>query len=126
VYNAERYNANYPGVFTTKVTPNTAASADDAAKIGIWAIDDKNNPALKDTPTTESPAIICGSAVNWYQQDGTKEEIEAVKKENARKFTAVSPERVAPYSYFKYDVSTVKEADGKTEKIVAVKVKVIK
>ena len=104
----------YPGVFKATLDPATE-QAGTTPTIGISCIAD----ATLTVPTTKSPAIICGSAVNWYEPDKakTKEQIEAEGKENARMFTAPSPNRVAPYSYFKYTVTNVMEADGKTPKL---------
>ena len=101
-YSAALYDSSgrYPGVYKTAVVANTASAAS-APVIRIPSIADK---ALRNAPTTESPAIICGTAVPYQ------------KYENARQFTPPSSKRVAPYSYFKYDITTVKEADGKTPK----------
>ena len=106
-YNAALYDSegNYPGVYATKVQPNTAADAASAATIRIPSIADD---ALTDTPTTESPAIICGSAFPWGPY-GTGEE-------NARQFTEVSPNRVAPYSYFRFGIMDQVGTDGVTRK----------
>ena len=102
-YKATLYDkgGKYPGVYSTKVAANTAKAAE-APLIRIPSIADS---ALKNAPTLESPAIICGTAVPY------------TKYENARQFTPPSDKRVAPYSYFKYEITTVKEADGKTDKL---------
>jgi hypothetical protein len=106
-YNATLYAADYPGVYKTNPIAANNATMAEAPTIGIPSIADKT---LATAPTTESPAIICGSAFPWGPY-GDKE-----PKENAREFTDVSTGRCAPYSYFKYDVTSVTEADGVTPK----------
>jgi len=102
-YDAVLYDVqgDYPGVYTTAVAPNESATIADAPTIHIPSISDAT---LAEAPTTESPAIICGSAVPWGPY-GTGEE-------NAREFTDVSPNRVAPYSYFKFGVLNQQGPDG--------------
>lgn len=102
VYNATLYDptGNYPGVYKTAVDPNEAASAAEAPAIRIPSIADD---ALADVPTVESPAIICGTAVPFADQ------------ENARAFQPCSA-RVAPYSYFKYSIMDQQGPEGQTLK----------
>ena len=67
-YNGELYKpetGNYPGVYETKITPNSAA-AENAPTIGLPSIADAN----LSTPTTESPAIIQGAAVGYEEKTG--------------------------------------------------------
>lgn len=101
-YNASLYDSNgkYPGVYKTAVVTNTASAAA-APVIRIPSISDST---LANVPTTQSPAIICGTAVPY------------AKQENARAFTPPSSKRVAPYSYFKYSAMNEKSPDGSTHK----------
>ena len=100
-YDAALYDAdgNYPGVYKTAVQKNSA-TAEASPTIGIPSI---NDATLADCPTTESPAIICGTAVPFADQ------------ENARAFQPCSA-RVAPYSYFKYSIMDQQGTDGQTLK----------
>ena len=106
VYNATLFNeesGNYPGVYTTKLTPNTA-SAEEAKTIetiGMPSIADANLP---DTPTTESPAIIQGAAVGYEQKTGPTS------------YELLDPERPRPEPYSDFTVKTLTEQaqDGTT------------
>lgn len=107
-YDATLYDSEgaYPGIYATKVQPNAATSADTAATIRFPSIADD---ALKDAPTTESPAIIVGAAC---QLDANGNEAETLGR--ARRFELPSEQRVAPYSYsyFKYTVTEQQATDG--------------
>ena len=105
-YNAGLYDegGKYPGVYTTKIQPNSAATAADGAAIHFPSI---NDTTLQNNPTTESPAIIVGAA---RQLDASGNEIEALGR--ARRFEEPSTERVAPYSYFNYSVTEQQATDG--------------
>lgn len=97
-------DGKYPDVYTTKIQPNSAATAADGAAIHFPSI---NDTTLQNNPTTESPAIIVGAA---RQLDASGNEIETLGR--ARRFEEPSPERVAPYSYFKYSVTEQQATDG--------------
>ncbi len=98
-YEAVLYDSSgeYPGVYVTAVDVNEAESADVAPMISFPSLKDAT---LAETPTVESPAIICGTSVPWAD------------KEHARGFLPCSPERVAPYSYFRYGILEQQGADG--------------
>ena len=100
-YNAELFkpdSGNYPGVYSTKISPNNA-TAENAPTIGIPSIADQN----LNVPTTESPAIIRGAAVGYEERTGPVE------------FKTLK-ERVRPYSDYRYSFLEEKAADGTTHK----------
>ena len=100
-YNATLYKpetGNYPGVYVTELTPNSA-DAQNAQTIGFPSIADQN----LDKPTTESPAIIQGAAVGYENKIGPVD-YEKIK------------DRIAPYDEFMYKIieEQVTDASGKT------------
>lgn len=106
VYNAELYDeasGKYAGVYTTKLTPNTATAeeAKTSETIGMPSIADANLP---DVPTTESPAIIQGAAVGYE------------KKTGATTYELLDPNVPKPEPYNEFTVKTMDEqaADGTT------------
>ena len=106
VYNAKLYDeasGKYAGVYTTKLTPNTATAeeAKTTETIGIPSIADANLP---DVPTTESPAIIQGAAVGYE------------KKTGATTFELLDPDVPRPEPYNEFTVKALDEqaADGTT------------
>lgn len=106
VYNATLFNeesGNYPGVYTTKLTPNTATAeeAKTTETIGMPSIADANYP---DTPATESPAIIQGAAVSYE------------KKTGPTSYEQLDPARPRPEPYSEFTVKTLTEEaqDGTT------------
>lgn len=106
VYNATLFNeesGNYPGVYTAKLTPNTASAeeAKTTETIGMPSIADANYP---DTPTTESPAIIQGAAVGYE------------KKTGPTSYEQLDPARPRPEPYSEFTVKTLTEQaqDGTT------------
>ena len=105
VYNATLFNndsANYPGVYSTKITPNkdSAETAKTAQTIGIASIADEN---LANAPTTESPAIIQGAAVGYEEKTGATE------------YTKIK-DRPEPYSEFRVKAMDEKGQDGTTHR----------
>ena len=108
VYNATLFNddsTNYAGVYTTKLSKNeaTAEEAKTSQTIGIESIADGN---LKDSPTTESPAIIQGAAVGYENRISPTE------------YNLIDPNRPRPepYSEFKVKVMEEQGADGTVHK----------
>jgi len=106
VFNATLYDeasGDYPGVYTAKLTPNTADAeeAKTTETIGIPSIADANLP---DAPTTESPAIIQGAAVSYEEKTG------------ATTYELIDPERTRPEPYSEFTVKTLEEQgqDGTT------------
>ena len=106
VYNATLFNeesGDYPGVYTTKLTPNTATAeeAKTSETIGMPSIADANYP---DVPATESPAIIQGAAVGYE------------KKTGATSYEQLDPNRPRPEPYSEFTVKTMTEQaqDGTT------------
>ena len=91
-------SGNYPGVYETALTPNSA-SEKDAPTIGMPSIADGN----LDKPTTESPAIIQGAAVGYEEKTGPVD----YKK---------LKDRVDPYTEFKVNVVEEKAQDGTVHK----------
>ena len=106
VYNAKLFNeesGDYPGVYTTKLTPNTATAeeAKTTETIGMPSIADANYP---DAPTTESPAIIQGAAVGYE------------KKTGPTSYEQLDPNRPRPEPFSEFTVKTLNEQaqDGTT------------
>ena len=104
VYDAELYDpdsGDYPGVYTTQITPNEASAeeAKTSQTIGMPSIADQN----LDTPTTESPAIIQGAAVGYEEKTGATE------------YTTLR-DRPEPYSEFTVKVVEEQGADGTTHR----------
>ena len=106
VHNATLFNedsGDYPGVYTTKLTPNTATAeeAKTSETIGMPSIADANYP---DVPATESPAIIQGAAVGYE------------KKTGATSYEQLDPNRPRPEPYSEFTVKTMTEQaqDGTT------------
>ena len=91
-------SGNYPGVYETALTPNSA-SEKDAPTIGMPSIADGN----LDKPTTESPAIIQGAAVGYEEKTGPVD----YKK---------LKDRVDPYTEFKVNIVEEKAQDGTVHK----------
>ncbi len=89
--------ANNPGVYETQAQAGADKST---ATIGIPTVSKQN---LENNPTTESPAIITGAAVNYEDKTGPTE---FTPKQGAT--------LVAPYSEFRWSVidEQVKDADG--------------
>ena len=89
--------AGSPGVYKTKARVGDSKTS---ATIGIPSVAKQN---LNGKPTTESPAIIMGAAVNYETRTGSTE------------FTPIpGAELTAPYSYFRWGVidEQIKDADG--------------
>ena len=108
VYNATLFNddsANYAGVYTTKLKPNTATAeeAKTSQTIGIESIADGN---LENSPTTESPAIIQGAAIGYENRISPTE------------YTLIDPDRPRPEPYSEFTVKVMEEqgADGTVHK----------
>ena len=91
-------SGNYPGVYETALTPNSA-SEKDAPTIGMPSIADGN----LDKPTTESPAIIQGAAVGYEEKTGPVD-YKTLK------------DRIDPYTEFKVNVVEEKAQDGTVHK----------
>ena len=95
--NAEK--TGLPGVYKTKAAVGAELTS---ATIGIPSIAKQN---LQEGPTTESPAIITGAAVNYETKTGPTE------------FTPIpGAQLIAPYSYFRWSVLEEQGADGTTHK----------
>ena len=95
--NAQLADDALPGVYVTKAR---AGDSLETATIGIPSV---AKQTLADHPTTESPAISMGAAVNYETKTGPTE------------FTPIpGAELVAPYSYFRWGVieETIQDADG--------------
>ena len=98
VYNSTLFNedsTNYPGVYTTKIKPNSYSveTAATAATIGIESIADGN----LDKPTTESPAIIQGAAVGYDNRI------------SATEYELIDPNRPRPEPYSEFTVKIMEE-----------------
>ena len=91
-------SGNYPGVYETALTPNSA-SEKNAPTIGMPSIADGN----LDKPTTESPAIIQGAAVGYEEKTGPVD------------YTKLK-DRVDPYTEFKVNFVEEKAQDGTVHK----------
>ena len=78
-----------PGVYTTKAVPGDGMETE--ATMGIPSV---AKQTLENKPTTESPAIIMGAAVNYEKKTGPVEYTPFVE----------GTERVAPYSYFRHGI----------------------
>ena len=91
-------SGNYPGVYETALTPNSA-SEKEAPTIGMPSIADGN----LDKPTTESPAIIQGAAVGYEEKTGPVD-YKTLK------------DRIEPYTEFKVNVVEEQAQDGSAHK----------
>ena len=89
-----------PGVYTVKAKVGDGMG-DAPATMGIPSV---AKQTLADKPTTESPAIIMGAAVNYEEKVGPTE-FKPFKE---------GTDRVAPYSYFRHAVidEQIQDVDG--------------
>ena len=89
-----------PGVYLVEAEVGATNTGDNPATIGIPSV---SKQKLSDMPTTETPAIVTGAAVNYETKTGPTE------------FTPIEgAELIAPYSYFRWNVimEERKDADG--------------